>query len=160
MGLFCQSLPPISSPPPRFRSHLAILPYSLTKCAATDAVSGDLGKEPLNHVEPGSRGRCEVQMETWMPFDPALYGRGLVGGIVVNDQMEIETGRGLMIDQPEKAQELSVSVAWHASPDDLAVQHVERCEQGRGAVALVVVGHRSGTALLHGQTRLGPVEGL
>ena len=72
--------------------------------AAADAVSRDLGEEALNHVEPGGRGRREVQMEAGMRLEPALYGRGLVSGIVVDHQMEIEIGRGLMIDQPEKAQ--------------------------------------------------------
>lgn len=71
--------------------------------AAADAVSGDLGEEPLNHVEPGSRGRREVQMEAGMRFDPALYGWGLVSGVVVNAEMEIETGGGLLVDQFESA---------------------------------------------------------
>jgi hypothetical protein len=91
------------------------------------------GEEALNHVEPGSRGRREVQMEARMGLEPALYGRRLVGGIVVDDQVEIETGRGSMIDQLEKAQELSMPVARHAGPDHLAVQHVERREQGRAS---------------------------
>ena len=128
--------------------------------AAADTFSGDLGEEPLDHVEPGSRGRREVQMEAGMGFEPALYGRRLMGGVVVNDEMEIETGGGLLVDQSEKAQELAMSMARHAGPDDLAVQHVQRCEQGGGAVALVVVGHGTGTPLLHGQSRLSAVEGL
>jgi hypothetical protein len=33
-------------------------------------------------------------------------------------------------------------------------------KQGRGAVALVIVGHRAGAVLLHGQAGLGAVEGL
>src|ERR1700739_2398118 len=41
--------------------------------AAADAISSDLVEEPLNHVEPGSRGGCEVQMEAGVRFDPALY---------------------------------------------------------------------------------------
>jgi hypothetical protein len=49
------------------------------------------GEEALNHVEPGSRGRREVQMKARMGLEPALYGRRLVGGIVVDDQVEIET---------------------------------------------------------------------
>ena len=44
--------------------------------AASNAVSGDLGEEALHHVEPGSRGRREVQMEARMRLEPALYGRG------------------------------------------------------------------------------------
>jgi hypothetical protein len=86
-----------------------------------------------------------VQMEAGMRLDPALYGRSLVSGIVVNDEMEIETGGGLLVDQFEKAQELAMSMARHASPDNAAVQHVERREQGGGAVALVVVGHGAST---------------
>jgi hypothetical protein len=33
--------------------------------AAADAVAGDLGEEPFDHVEPGGRGRGEMQMETY-----------------------------------------------------------------------------------------------
>jgi hypothetical protein len=104
--------------------------------AAADAFTSDLGEEAFDHVEPGRRGRCEVQMEAGMCLEPALHGRGLVSGIVVNDEIEIETGGGMLIDQPEKAQELALSMARHASPDDLVVQHVERREQGRCAISL------------------------
>jgi len=65
--------------------------------------AGDLGEEAFDHVEPGRRGRCEVQMEARMYLEPALHGRGLVSGIVINDEMEIETGGGLLVDQPKKA---------------------------------------------------------
>ena len=61
---------------------------------AADTFSGDLGEEALDHVEPGSRGLREVQMEAGMGFEPALYGRRLMRGIIVNDEMEIETGGG------------------------------------------------------------------
>src|SRR6478672_5805819 len=53
-----------------------------------------------------------------------------------------------------------MSMARHASPDNLAIQHVQRCEQCGGAVALVIVGHGTGTPLLHGQSWLSAVEGL
>ena len=78
--------------------------------ATANAVSSDLGEEALDHVEPGSRGRREVQIEARMRLEPALYGRRLMGGIAVDDQVEVETGRGAMIDQLEKAQELSMPV--------------------------------------------------
>jgi hypothetical protein len=68
-------------------------------------ISSDLGEEPLNHIEPGGRGGCEVQMEAGARFDPALYSWGRVSGIVVYDEMEIETSGGLLIDQLEKAQD-------------------------------------------------------
>ena len=51
-------------------------------------------------------------------------------------------------------------MALHTSANDLAFEHVESSEQRRCAVALVVVGHRAGSALLHRQAGLGAVEGL
>ena len=53
-----------------------------------------------------------------------------------------------------------MSVALHAAADDGAVEDVEGGEQGGRAVALVVVGHGAGAALLHGQAGLGAVERL
>ena len=53
-----------------------------------------------------------------------------------------------------------MAVALHVAADDRAVEHVERGEQRGGAVALVVVGHGAGAALLHRQARLGAVERL
>ena len=97
--------------------------------AAADAISGDQAEKTLDLVEPGRRSRREVQMEAGMGFEPALYGRRLMRGIIVNDEMEIETGGGLLVDQSEKAQELAMSMARHASPDNLAIQHVQRCDR-------------------------------
>src|SRR6516165_7110806 len=76
----------------------------------------------------------EVEVETRMGLEP---GRGFMGGVVVNHEMKVEALWGLLIDQLEKAQELAMPMARQAGPDDLAVQHVERGEQSRGAIALV-----------------------
>ena len=82
--------------------------------AAADAFSGDLGKEALDHVEPrAGRGR-EVQMEARMPLEPALYRGGLVGGIIIDDQMQVENGQRPLVDGLEKAEELAMPVAGHA----------------------------------------------
>ena len=53
-----------------------------------------------------------------------------------------------------------MAVARQALADHRAGEHVERGEQRRGAVALVVVGHRSRPALLDRQRRLRAVERL
>ena len=66
-----------------------------------------------------------MQMEAWMRFEPAFHGGSFMSGIVVNDEMEIETGGGLLVDHSEKAQKFAMAMARHASPDDLAVQHVQ-----------------------------------
>jgi hypothetical protein len=64
------------------------------------------------------------------------------------------------LDGIEEADELLMAMTCHALADHRAVEHVEGCEQRGRAVALVVVRHRPGAALLHRQARLGPVEGL
>src|SRR4029077_5039871 len=87
----------------------------------------------LDHVEPGSRSRSEVQTKALVALEPSLHRLGLVGGIVVDDQMQIEIGRGLPVDGFEEAQEFAMAMAGHALADDATVKHVEGGKQGGGA---------------------------
>jgi hypothetical protein len=66
----------------------------------------------------------------------------------------------LAVDLVEEADELLMPMAAHALADDLAVEHVERGEQGRRAMALIIMGHRTAAAALHRQPRLSAVERL
>ena len=45
-----------------------------------------------------------------MPLEPALYRRGLVGGIIIDDQMQVEIGQRPLVDGLEKAEELAMPV--------------------------------------------------
>ena len=83
-----------------------------------------------------------------------------VGRIVVDDGVDRFSCRHLRLDGIEEADELLVPVALHVAPDDRAVEDVKGSEQRRRTVALVVVGHGPGAALLHRQTGLGAVERL
>ena len=69
--------------------------------------------------------------------------------------MDRLVGRHLALDGIEKADEFLVPVALHAAADDLAFEDIESGEQGGGAVALVVVGHRGAASFLYRQTGLG-----
>ena len=93
-----------------------------------------------------------------MPCQPLSHLRMLVGCVVVDDGVDRFLGRHLRLDGIEKADELLVPVSLHVAADDGAVEDVEGGEQRGCAVAFVVVGHRSGAARLHRQTRLGAVE--
>src|SRR3974390_2801133 len=95
-----------------------------------------------------------------MPREPALYRGSFVGGIIVDDEMQVEMRWRALVDGLEEAEKLAMAVAGHTFADDGAVEHVECCEQGSGAIALVVMRHRPAAALLHRQPRLGAVEGL
>jgi hypothetical protein len=84
----------------------------------------------------------------------------LVGGIIVDDGVDRFSLGDLGLEGVQEADELLMPMAWHTTADDLAIQDVERGEQGGSAVALVVVGHGARPSLLHRQARLGAVEGL
>src|SRR6266542_4667383 len=95
-----------------------------------------------------------------MPFEPGPDLGMFMGGVVIDDQMQLPPGRGLAVDLVEKADELLMPMTSHALADDLAFEHVQRGEKRRRAMTLVVVGHRPATAALHRQPRLGAVERL
>ena len=81
-------------------------------------------------------------------------------GIVVEDGVDHLAGRHGPLDGCDEADELLMPMTRHAAADDLAFEHAERGEQGRRAVAFVIV--REGCAFppLQWKTRLGPVERL
>jgi len=137
------------------------LPFGNTlEDAATDGISGNFGEKAFHLIEPRGRGWREVEVETGVPFQPPFDFRRLVGGVVIDNQVDIQAGKGLAVDPVQEANELLAPVALQTLPDDRAVEHVERREQGRRAVALVIMGHGPGAALLHGQAGLAAVEGL
>ena len=86
--------------------------------------------------------------------------RMLVGGVVVEDHVHDLSSRHLRLNGVEEADELLVTMALHASANDLAFEHVESNEQRCCAMAFVVVGHGPGAALLHRQAGLGAIERL
>ena len=67
-------------------------------------------------------------------------------------------GRHLRLNGVQEADELLMTMALHTSANDLAFEDIESSEQRRCAMALVVVGHRAGSAFLHRQAGLGAVE--
>src|SRR5437868_3273283 len=85
--------------------------------ATADALAGHLGEEVLDRVEPGGRGRGEVEGPARMARQPGQHFGMLVGGIVVEDHVDRLVGRDLALDGIEKADEFEMAVALHAAPD-------------------------------------------
>ena len=74
--------------------------------------------------------------------------------------MDLQPVGDLAVDGVEELEELGVAVPRQALADHRAGQHVQGGEQRRGAVALVVMGHRARPSGHHRQRRLGAVQGL
>ena len=60
---------------------------------APDAVMSDQAEEALDLVEPRCRGRGEVQVKARVLVEPRRHLGVLMGGIVVEHEVEIEFGR-------------------------------------------------------------------
>ena len=131
-----------------------------TENAALEASPAELGEQAFDGVEPRARCRREVEGPASMAREPGADLRMLMDGVVVEDNVDQLAGRNLRLNGVEEADKLLMAVTLHVAADDRAVEDVERSEQGRGAVALIVVGHGSGATLLHRQAGLSAVERL
>ena len=83
-----------------------------------------------------------------------------MGGVVIEHQVDVAWPQDGAVDAAQELQELPGAMAGQALADDHAGFDIERGEQRGGAMALVIVGHGGGAALLQRQPRLGPVQGL
>jgi len=101
---------------------------------------GQLGEPALDEVQPGGAGGGEVQREARMGEQPVPHRRGLVGGVVVEDEVHLKLGRDLALERRQEALELDRAMAGVQRADHLAGGGVERRDQAAGAVALIVVG--------------------
>src|SRR5271154_1261729 len=95
-----------------------------------------------------------------MAFEPSADVGMLMDGVIVDDGVDRLARGRLLLDDIEEANELLMAMALHVAADDGSVEDVHRGEQRRRAVALVVVRHRPGPALLHGESGLCAIKGL
>jgi hypothetical protein len=78
-----------------------------------------------------------MDVEARVACEPALHRFGLVGGIVVEDQVQVELGRSLPIDQAKKADELRACdpklrpPAVPGLPAEAGLQPLPSCDQTR-----------------------------
>lgn len=156
-------------PHKRFRGHIIVAEVCLNRLNELwDAVEDTTANAPLrqvaepafDRVEPRTRRRDEVQMDAWMPPYPPAHGGVLVRRVIVQDQMQIESGGRLRIDLLEEPEKLLVAMARHAVADDRSIEHAQCREECRRAVAFVVVRHCATAALFHREAGLGAVQGL
>src|SRR5882672_10475112 len=91
---------------------------------------------------------------------PVPDERRLVGAIVIEDEMNVQIGRDLGLDDIQKPAELHRAMSLVELADDTAGFQVQSGKQGRGPVALRVVRATLQLPRLHGQQRLSPVQRL
>ena len=102
------------------------------------STSAELGEKPLDSVEPGARGWCEVENETRVAIKPGTNVGVFVSCIVVKNDVDDLADRNFRLDGVQKSNEFLMTMTLHVAADDRAVEDVEGGEQRRGAVPLVV----------------------
>ncbi len=132
---------------------------SLTLWKVPDGLAGDDPEEDLDHVQPGPAGRGEVQGDPRILREPGLDVGVPVGGVVVADHVQrdprVGSGDGL-----EEVQELGVRVLGVAAVGHLPGRDLQRSEQARCPVALVVRCLFLRDPGPEGEDRRGPVQRL
>ena len=102
------------------------------KAALAHGVLGEVAEETLDQVHPRARGWGEVKDDAFavmglalaaVPVGDPTFDLGvLVGGVIVDDEMECEISRGFGIEMLEEGQPLVVRVARRGLAEDLAVE--------------------------------------
>ena len=127
---------------------------------ATNAFPRNLSEPSLHQVQPGRTGRREMKVETRMLFQPCFDPGMVVRAVVVQNHVDGQLRGHGAVDLAQELPEFDVPMSRITGADDLPFQHVQRREQARSAVALVVMGHGLAAPLLHRQAGLRPVQRL
>ena len=61
------------------------------EAALPDGLLGQIGKEAFHQIQPRTAGGSKVQMEAGMAAQPVAYPGVFVSGVVVHDQVEIQS---------------------------------------------------------------------
>lgn len=96
--------------------------------SSTTGALGDEREEAFDLIEPGGVGWREVNVPTRPAGEPGPDLGMLVGGVVVDDEMDVRLVRHVTFDVTQEGEELLVAMAGFALSDDFAVEHVEGAE--------------------------------
>ena len=72
-----------------------------------------------------------MHAEAGVALEPSRNRGVLMGGVIVGDDVDVEIGRGLLIDGFEKGQPLLMAMARRQTGDQFALQIIERGKQGQ-----------------------------
>ena len=128
--------------------------------SAADSLPCDFGEPAFDLIKPGRTGGCEMDVIVRSRRQPLLHLRVFVGSVVIQNQMDFQTRLYGLVNPVEKPQKLQMPVPGLAFPDHSPFQRVQRSEEGRRAVALVIVRLPSGQAGTQRKDPLGSIQRL
>ena len=81
-----------------------------------------------------------MQLKARMTRQPALYDRMFMGGVIVQNDMDVLAQRNFAVDLLEKFQPLALAVFLGGVSDDFALQIIQGGKEGHRTVAIVIMG--------------------
>ena len=66
--------------------------------AAADGALSDVDEAAFELIEPNGKGSRDVNVPAWMAGEPSSDLVVLVGGVVVNDKVDVELGRRIGVN--------------------------------------------------------------
>lgn len=128
--------------------------------APPDALSRDEGEEAFDLIEPTRVSGDEMNMPVGARLQPARYGGRLVGGIVVEHEVNFKVRRNFSLDLTEEGKELLAAVARLHLSNDPSGGDIERGEERSRAMAEVIVAASLWLAGAKGQNGLSTLQRL
>src|SRR5215469_311705 len=101
-----------------------------------------------------------MQLEARMTSQPALDDRMFMGGIIVQNDVDVLAHRNFAVDLLEKFQPLTVGVFLGGLSDDFALQIIQCGKEGHRTVAIVIMGLGADMPFAQRQTWLGALQRL
>ena len=103
--------------------------------APLQASTGEEREPTLDQVEPGGRGRGEVQVPAWALDEPVVDELGLVGGRVVEHEVDVEVGRHRRLNLIQEGTELDCAMPPLAGADHRPAPLQPICSPSSNALA-------------------------
>ena len=115
--------------------------FDAPETTSANRLLGDESEPTFDLIEPGRVGGSVVDLEAWSLCQPESYLCMLMGGVVVDDQMNIKAFRHGLIDALEELKKFLMTVACLALGQHCAGCDVESGKEGGGAMANIILGH-------------------
>src|SRR5262249_2577534 len=104
---------------------------------APDCLMSNKPQPALDLIEPAGVSGRVVNVVARMACQPGLDLGMFVSAVVVCDKVDVQSRWNIAVEMVKKRKKFLMAMARLALGDHFAIEHVERGEQGRGAMAII-----------------------
>ena len=134
--------------------------FHTSECSSTDGLLSDSVEPDLDLIEPGGISGSEVNMVSGVKRQPILNSLMFMGGVVIDDEMDIKVFGHVSFNIFEKAEVFLMTMAFSALGKNLASSDIKGCKKSCCSMPDVIMSHALDISQTHGQDGLCAIEGL